>query len=232
MNMKKTQPANTTICKKHGTPVVALNNSMFPGFTYCPTCSDENEKKEVLRIEKEKLETEEKRRNWCIPKIFQSARLDNFSDIDPVLEWVNDPRGFLFVHGVCGCGKSHLASAIQYKHNCEKKECRLAFSSDLFLKIRSSFGSNAEHTERELIEGYSSGLRIFDDIGAQKISDYVIEAWYNIIDKRYMDEVPTMFTSNLSLKEISLCMTDRIASRIASGKIFELKGKDRRLMRS
>ena len=44
-----------------------------------------------------------------------------------------------------------------------------------------------------------------------------------------MEGLPTIFTSNITLKEISVLMSDRIASRIASGDVFELKGSDRRL---
>jgi DNA replication protein DnaC len=72
-------------------------------------------------------------------------------------------------------------------------------------------------------------LCIFDDIGAQKLSDYVLERWYNIIDRRSSMKKPTLFTTNFSPKEIFATMGDRIASRICSGIVYELKGSDRRL---
>lgn len=234
MNTNVKQPTN--MCEIHGVEMRPLiyETEFFKalGILVCDLCQNEREAENKARADAEEAQKKKEQLFRGIPPLFQSARLEHFANIDPILDWVNKPTGFLFVHGVCGCGKSHLSSAIKYKYNSEKKDCCLTFSSDLFLSIRNCFNNNSGETEKSLIDGYSSRLRIFDDVGAQKISDYVIEAWYNIIDKRYMNEIPTMFTSNLSLREISLCMTDRIASRIASGKVFELKGMDRRVTRN
>jgi len=248
MNTKEMQLQNMTICEKHNCEKIEkvyFGKSIY----FCEECSKEYE---IEKNEKEKFEKEERERYMKlrgIPKKFENADLSHFENIDPVLKWVEHPKGFLFVHGNCGCGKTHLSAAIKKKFNIENKLCFLEFSSNLFLKLRNTFNKTNNETESGFInqyapdEGYIKSRTqaggkvdveicgIFDDIGAQKISEYVIEAWYNIIDRRYMFDYPTMFTSNLSLKEISFCMTDRIASRIASGVIFELKGNDRRLVK-
>lgn len=219
----------------------------------CPECEKEEEEKEK---NKELYEQQEKERiafekeNKGIPKKFIGARLSQFENIEPIIEWANKPNGFLFIYGQCGTGKTHLAAALKHHFNKIEKECDFVFSSDLFLTIRNTFNNKDENSsELKIIKKYApdvshvttlwgsgahikseaTNLCIFDDIGAQKISDYVIEAWYNIIDRRYMHEHPTVFTSNLSLREISAFMTDRIASRLASGIVFELKGEDKRL---
>jgi DNA replication protein DnaC len=164
--------------------------------------------------------------------------LKEIKGIQKVMDWLSKRDGFLYIYGACGCGKTHLSCAIKRRANELRLSCSLFFSSDIFLRIRKSFDNGSE-TESSIIdlcapeyekEG-GENFAIFDDFGNQKITDYAIETWYNIINRRYMNGYPTIFTSNLSLKEISVSMTDRIASRLASGIIFEMKGNDRRLIK-
>lgn len=262
MSTSAMQEANTMVCEKHG---IEKERSELPPFSAggepfvfynCKLCDEEREAEEK-RQAREAEERMRHKKTWAgIPKRFVGASLSDFNNIDPIMEWVNDPKGFLFIHGTCGTGKTHLAAAIKRYFNEGSSKSRLVFSSELFLKIRNSFSSDKE-TELSIIEELSPDpdkkngpvppqmrplnhtpsshkpeIVLFDDIGAQKISDYVIEAWYNIIDRRYMFEHPTLFTSNLSLKEISAAMTDRIASRLASGIVFKFSGEDRRLKKN
>lgn len=101
---------------------------------------------------------------------------------------------------------------------------------EIALKLRNSFDKNSEYSEEDVLNQCISDDCIgFDDIGTQKNSEYSLEIWQNIIDTRLKNETKTIFTSNLSIKELSEKMSDRIASRLASGTVFELKGNDRRL---
>jgi DNA replication protein DnaC len=50
-----------------------------------------------------------------------------------------------------------------------------------------------------------------------------------IIDKRIELGKPTVVTSNLSLSQISQLIDDRLASRLASFELIEMKGEDKRL---
>jgi DNA replication protein DnaC len=235
MSTNETQLVNTMVCEKHNIQMALIKNNEI-NFSYyeCPEClKEDNKKNEEMNAEKEA-----KRLLSGIPEIFYGARIEKIEGIKVVVEWLKKKDGFLFIHGPCGCGKTHLACAIKYSENAMKCPCDLVFSSELFLKLRSSF-NRRDIYEDEIIEEYSScrgddtkkRLVIFDDMGVQKISDYVIESWYNIINRRYMNNLPTIFTSNLSLKEISLTMTDRIASRLASGIVYEMQGNDRRLIK-
>jgi DNA replication protein DnaC len=162
--------------------------------------------------------------------------------IDTICNWLKAGSGFLFIHGGCGCGKTYLSCAIKHKFNIENIKCDLFFSSDIVLKLKESFqnkNDDEKETEFDIIKKCSPSPReekydffaIFDDFGAQKLSEYAIESWYHIVDRRYRNNNKTIFTSNLTLKDISLFMSDRIASRIASGIIFEMSGTDKRLIK-
>jgi DNA replication protein DnaC len=255
MNMNEMQPASMTIlvdyeviknidqkkCITHNT-VYEFRKYKFTSqiIEHCSFCAEDYKLQEEKRRKQEKEALEFFRLTHGIPQKFISARLTDFENILPILNWLEEPKGFLFIHGPCGSGKSHLAAAIKYFFNTNRFEARLVFSSDMFLELRKTFNNKKGESESEfsVIEKYAPteqrGIKlcIFDDIGAQKISEYAIEAWYDIIDRRYRNDNPTIFTSNLSLKEISICMTDRIASRLASGNIFELTGRDRRIKRN
>lgn len=198
---------------------------------YCPLCGEEEDRKEA---ESARLREEAKYLNGIAPA-FQHAEPSDFDErtIRPVVEWADAPDGFLFVHGNCGCGKSHLMAGVKKYFNRHKVRSELVFSSDLFLRLRNSFKDRVWESEEDVIDYYTTSpntkVCLFDDVGAQKISEYTLESWYSIIDRRYRALQPTMFTSNLNLQEISNYMGDRIASRLASGTVFEMKGEDRRV---
>jgi len=224
--MTEKQSKSICNCPIHGDykPIVVLGATM----NICPECSDERAK-EADYIEANAKDDTLKR---GIPTIYQGARLDNFSGLGPISAWIDKPEGFLFTYGKCGCGKTHLACAIKRHWNEIGISSGIAFSSSFFVELRNTFSSNSG-TEEQFIYKYappegSGSPAIFDDIGAQKMSEYAIETWYNIIDRRYMFGHPTMFTSNMSLSEIAK-ISERIASRLASGIVFELVGEDRRL---
>jgi len=226
----------TAICEDCGGimfPVQAysfLQNSPVRYIWECKACTDreieEESKRELEKKNREKYEKDHR----GIPPIYHNCKLSDFSNIEPVIEWAKKPSGFLFIHGTTGTGKTHLVCSIKKRYNELRFDSELFFSSDVFLEIRNSFNSKEGYSEEEIIRKCTrSTVAFFDDFGTQKNSEYSIETWYNIINARYMNNLPTVFTSNLKLKEVSEIISDRIASRIASGLIFELKGTDRRL---
>jgi DNA replication protein DnaC len=149
----------------------------------------------------------------------------------------------LYIHGIPGCGKSHLAAALirarieSIKVNAEIEDASLLSPGmlwvsviDLLLEIKRSFKDDSDATEDEVIGKYSRVKYLtLDDIGVEKTTDWVLQTLYTIIDKRYRDMKRTVITSNLTLDQIADKIGDRIASRIAGMcDVIELKGKDRR----
>lgn len=237
LNSSEKAKQSTTTCPIHGLRVSERKVVLGPfstTLTSCPECEQEEYGKERLRIENQQKAMQEQYQQQIvagIPPLFRDAKLSDFKNIDPALEWMEQREGFLVVVSPCGRGKSRLACAMTMELRRNAVPCTLVFSSDLFLALRNSFGqrNSSGPSEKELIESLVRGkVLIVDDIGVQKQSEYVIEAWYTIIDTRYRECLPTAFTSNLSLREISLCMSDRVASRLMSGKVMTLGGPDRR----
>jgi DNA replication protein DnaC len=70
---------------------------------------------------------------------------------------------------------------------------------------------------------------ILDDLGAEKASEWVAETLYILIDDRYGNMKPTVFTSNYSPSELAERLGDRIVSRIMEMcRIIEIKTSDKR----
>lgn len=175
-------------------------------------------------------------KNHGIPDAYRHCDFEKIKNVEPVREWIRNNNGFLFIYGPTGTGKTHLVCAIKKRCNELGLGCRLVFTPDLFLKIKNTFNSETERAE-DIIFNLSpttdvcTGLSftIFDDIGAQKVTEYTKDVWYQIIDRRSRFGYKTIFTSNYKLSEISEIMNDRIASRLASGYNFEINGSDRRI---
>ena len=75
-----------------------------------------------------------------------------------------------------------------------------------------------------------SGVLVIDDLGAEKMTDFVKQIIYFIINEREQRCLTTIITSNFSLAQLDEHIDSRISSRIAGMcKVIQLSGRDRRL---
>ncbi len=129
---------------------------------------------------------------------------------DSARKFAEDPSGWLFFTGRYGTGKTHLAAAIA--NEALRKGMDLIFQPvpDLLDQLRMTFGNNGESYEDRFERIRSVRLLILDDLGAQSSTAWAEEKLYQIINYRYVKKLPTVVTSNVSLRE----MDGRIASRL------------------
>jgi len=138
-------------------------------------------------------------------------------------------RESFYIYGGTGTGKTYSACSIiniSRENHAGETDIRLVSVPSLVMDYR-----NVPFTDKEaLIKRYSSGLVIFDDIGAEYQSEFSQEFILSIIDNRWNANVWTGFTSNLSIDELPY--GDRVKSRIAGiarNNIHQFDGKDKRL---
>lgn len=170
-----------------------------------------------------------------IPQRFLNKRLDNFTARDKNRKkLVQDARryvtGFTFDHrahdkpiypkgllmtGGVGCGKSHLAVAI-LREVIFKGYSGLYYNSpDLLRDIRATFDRNSEITEDDLLEEVTTtDLLVFDDVGAENSTQFVLDRFYLVINERYEACKPVIVTTNLNLEELENRLGERIVSRL------------------
>jgi len=150
-------------------------------------------------------------------------------------------RNGLYLYGEPGVGKTHIACALAKYLLDQGFEVRFYNTGDFLEKLREEFDGGFE-TEQE--EGFDDepylglfretmnfkGVLIFDDIGAEKASDWVRERLYLIINNKYENMIPMIFTSNCDKEILSARLTDRVTSRIMGmTKNMRITGQDRRV---
>ena len=105
-------------------------------------------------------------------------------------------QGLLF-WGDVGTGKSFAAACIA-NYLLEKKIPVIMTSFVKLLDIASGkLGGDAILSRLSCAK-----LVIFDDLGAERGTDYALEKVYNIIDTRYRNKLPMILTTNLSIDDM------------------------------
>lgn len=119
----------------------------------------------------------------------------------------------LYFFGRTGLGKTHLSLAIA--NEAIKKGYNVIYGSVIsFLNKmeREKFGrAETFETEDILID---ADLLILDDLGAEFQTAFTTSAIYNLINSRIARGVPTIISSNLSIKEFKERYPESVASRI------------------
>lgn len=185
------------------------------------------------RTKKEKMPIEKRLATAGIGKRYINCTLDNFLGAESIVkycrEWINNPESIYF-HGGFGCGKTHFAVAITRCLLEQDIAVLFVNASDIFLELRSCYSESGD--EKYVVNKYASAsVLIIDDLGADKTSDWSRAMMYLIIDKRDREMLPTIITSNLSPNVLSEQIDGRISSRIANGKIINIKLPDYRVKR-
>lgn len=145
---------------------------------------------------------------------------------------IAESRKGIYIFGPVGTGKTHCAFAMKKEWDSKAtKKAEFWNTSELMQEIKDDFDRrNADKSRvyENIME--EKRLLFLDDIGSEKLSDWVLERFYLIVNKRYNDMVPVVFTSNYSIEELAGRVGDRIASRIVEMcDVVKIDGEDRRL---
>ena len=124
-------------------------------------------------------------------------------------------QGLIF-WGDVGTGKSFAAACIA-NYLLERKVPVIMTS---FVKLLEVIQSGKDQ-EPEILSRFNyAKLVIFDDLGAERSTDYALEKVYNIIDSRYRKKLPMILTTNLTIDEMK--QEDDIRYSRIYDRIFEL----------
>jgi DNA replication protein DnaC len=120
-------------------------------------------------------------------------------------------NGWLMLQGGYGCGKTHLAAAIA-NFTVEMGVPTLFLTvPDLLDMLRFSYDSEDTTFEERFNEIRNASLLVLDDFGTQNATGWAQEKLFQILNYRYINKLPLVVTTNLSLDEIEA----RIRSRLA-----------------
>ena len=167
------------------------------------------------------------------PERYDNARYDDVpQDIKVLFERIPDTKRGIYIHGEVGTGKTHIAYALKQRYDSLGYHKMSVWNiPEILNDMRADFDRpNSEKSRIEETIMASQRTAVFDDIGAEKITDWVAEKFYLIINDRYNRMMPTIFTSNLPINDLAERIGDRTTSRIVEMcDIVELVGGDRRI---
>jgi len=192
--------------------------------------------------------------DWCplcrhlsfrgLPHHYLKAKREHFNG---GREKLFEGHDSLFIHGKVGTGKTWLAAALMREQARSRErmdehgnsimyldDARFISLPELAIEIRDTMGNSSSDSESKIISRYTKVKTLFlDDIGAEKVSDYIKSILFLIMERRNtMLGGRTVITSNLSLRELDKEHGARIASRISEmcrGGIVKMTGADRRI---
>lgn len=195
-----------------------------------------------------------------IPKRYENATTENVDlNLLEKFKNIRESRKGLYLHGGVGTGKTHTAyalyrlweeeRAIEKQKEKEEMEAKLDASKDtihpevtkprpagefwnmtrLLYELRKEMRKSSDESLSDNLILYKN-LLFIDDLGAEKVTEWVEEVIYLIINTRYENNIPIVITSNYPLSKIAELVGDRVASRIKEMcHVVEIKGEDRRL---
>lgn len=138
-------------------------------------------------------------------------------------------KGLYFCGGV-GTGKTHLAVAVMNEVIRKEKVPSLFVTvPELLDNMRGAYNKPGRDLDEWMDSVQNAELLLLDDLGAERPSEWVKERLFVIINHRYREELPTIFTSNIGPKELAAQLGERTASRVISMcEGVELEGPDYR----
>ena len=140
--------------------------------------------------------------------ITQANSLENA--INQAWNFAEHREGWLLLIGRYGCGKTHLGAAIA-NHAIESGVPTLFLTvPDLLDWLRYAYSGGDMTFEERFEEIRDIPLLVLDDFGTQNATAWAQEKIFQVLNYRYINQLPTVVTSNLMVNDFE----GRIRSRL------------------
>lgn len=126
---------------------------------------------------------------------------------------IRGTKGLLLAGG-CGGGKTHLAAAVIHELAEHSILCQFVVVPELFARIRARFNDWQEEKEDPLENIKKAPILVLDDLGAEKMTEWVREQLFLIVNYRYNASLPTLITTNIKGADLSRNLGSRTISRL------------------
>lgn len=168
------------------------------------------------------------------PQLAEVAEGHSLNVVDELTGWADAPGSSanLILMGPVGTGKSHAALAAAREWLARRYD-ELRGTSDPVFQV---------HQVVELLDAMRPGgddqvgaraararLLLLDDLGAERATEWAGERLYGLVNRRWLDGLATIVTTNVPAPDLTGALGDRVLSRLAGGAtVLRLTGPDRR----
>lgn len=106
----------------------------------------------------------------------------------------------LYLYGQMGVGKSRIAGAIAQELANRGIDVLMVYVPDFLAEVKDSIGSNGVLSKLDALK--EASVLILDDIGAEPLTSWTRDEVLGPILQRRMEELPIIYTSNLTITEL------------------------------
>ena len=132
------------------------------------------------------------------------------------MRYAEDPKDWLVIAGQTGRGKTRLAAAIANWSRDSARGVMFVVVPDLLDKLRSSYNPQSPREFDDVFEQVRTApLLVLDDLGAQSGTPWADEKLFQIVNYRYNACLPTVITTNLTVRDLEA----RLASRLTDPQV-------------
>ncbi len=130
------------------------------------------------------------------------------------------PQGWLLLYGKYGCGKTHLAAAaVNHRIAVLERPAIFVVVPDFLDYLRAAFNPRNETASEEYFQRIKSiEFLVLDDLGVEHSTPWVNETLFQLVNYRYNNQLPTIFTSNAEAEDVE----PRIRSRMFDNQFTEV----------
>lgn len=236
MDMHAAVHTQTASCPEHGAfesrALMLLGRMM--GWSKCPACEQADDD---LRAENRRIRDEQERQRRLearlkqagIPLRFRSRSFENFAaDTKPMADCLRIAEEFaiefkdrmeegatVVFSGKPGTGKSHLAIAVCMAIMARGYTALYLNALDAIRLVRSTWKRDSERLEHEVMNDLATvDLLVLDEVGAQYGTDGEQVILFDIINRRYQDQMPMILLTNQGKDGLRQYLGDRAFDRL------------------
>ena len=168
-----------------------------------------------------------------VPREFRHAMLDDLEPgevLDELTAWstLDTTPPNLLLLGPVGVGKSHAAVAACRPHVDDGATIEFAPVLELLDRLDWRRPDSHDH----LAACCSVDLLVLDDVGTERPNEWNAERLHVIVNRRRLDGLPTVATSNIEPGDLEVAVGPRTFSRLVGGAtVLRMSGRDRRRRR-
>ncbi|MCI0888994.1 MAG: ATP-binding protein [Chloroflexi bacterium] len=131
--------------------------------------------------------------------------------LDAARAYADDPRGCFMLVGGSGTGKTHLAAGMANRLMERGEAVFFTFVPDLLDHLRATYGPDAEVSYDELFEQVKTvPVLVLDDLGRHSTTPWAEEKVYQVLNHRYLNDLPTIVTSSIALDRLDPRLQQRL----------------------